>query len=75
MSPVVSCLVQLMLDAECRTTLGFQKLIQREWVVMGHPFLDRLGHLVQPRKNKKDAAHVSEGRDVIHTVSYVKLGS
>ncbi|XP_059174650.1 myotubularin-related protein 10-B-like isoform X2 [Physella acuta] len=42
---VVSCLVQLQLDPEYRTINGFQSLVQKEWVVMGHPFQKRL-HLV-----------------------------
>ncbi|XP_032253011.1 myotubularin-related protein 11 isoform X3 [Halichoerus grypus] len=28
---------------EARTLLGFQSLVQREWVAAGHPFLTRLG--------------------------------
>ena len=45
-SCVISCLVQLMLDPEYRTQQGFASLVQREWVVMGHPF-QRRNHLVQ----------------------------
>ena len=45
-SCVVSCLVQLMLDPEYRTQQGFAALVQREWVVMGHPF-QRRNRLVQ----------------------------
>ncbi|XP_041372707.1 myotubularin-related protein 10-A-like isoform X2 [Gigantopelta aegis] len=40
---VVSSLVQLCLDPHCRTQAGFESLVQREWVVMGHPFHTRLG--------------------------------
>ncbi|XP_005109153.2 myotubularin-related protein 10-B [Aplysia californica] len=42
---LISSLVQLQLDPEFRTISGFQSLLQREWVVMGHPFQRRL-HLV-----------------------------
>ncbi|KAH9520425.1 Myotubularin- protein 10 [Bulinus truncatus] len=42
MSCLVSSLVQLQLDPEYRTLEGFQSLVQREWVVMGHPFQKRL---------------------------------
>ncbi|KAK0054062.1 myotubularin-related protein 10 [Biomphalaria pfeifferi] len=42
MSCLVSSLVQLQLDPEYRTQEGFQSLVQREWVVMGHPFQKRL---------------------------------
>ncbi|XP_022100845.1 myotubularin-related protein 10-A-like isoform X3 [Acanthaster planci] len=44
-SCIVSSLVQIILDPYCRTQLGFQSLIQREWVIAGHPFLERCGHL------------------------------
>ncbi|XP_072167086.1 myotubularin-related protein 10-like [Diadema setosum] len=43
-SCVVSSLVQIMLDSHFRSQLGFQTLIQKEWIVAGHPFLDRCGH-------------------------------
>ncbi|XP_077870447.1 myotubularin-related protein 10-B-like [Saccoglossus kowalevskii] len=44
-SCLVSSLVQIILDPHYRTQRGFQGLIQREWVVMGHPFLDRYQHV------------------------------
>ncbi|XP_013392417.1 myotubularin-related protein 10-B isoform X2 [Lingula anatina] len=52
---VISSLVQLMLDPCFRTQRGFQNLVQREWVVMGHPFLDRHGHI---KKNEEDVSPV-----------------
>ena len=51
-TPVLTSLIQLLADPSCRTLIGFQSLIQREWVVAGFPFLDRLGHLHQPTKSK-----------------------
>uniref|UniRef100_A0A8C4X1F5 Myotubularin related protein 10 n=1 Tax=Eptatretus burgeri TaxID=7764 RepID=A0A8C4X1F5_EPTBU len=42
---VVASLVQVLLDAQSRTIVGFQSLIQKEWVLAGHRFLDRLNHL------------------------------
>ncbi|CAG9791071.1 unnamed protein product [Diatraea saccharalis] len=39
---VVSSLTQLMLDPHFRTISGFQSLIQKEWVALGHPFCDSL---------------------------------
>ncbi|XP_037344094.2 myotubularin-related protein 10 [Pungitius pungitius] len=48
---VVSSLVQLMLDPHFRSLVGFQSLVQKEWVMAGHRFLDRCNHL---KKNDKD---------------------
>ncbi|XP_007531630.1 myotubularin-related protein 11 isoform X2 [Erinaceus europaeus] len=40
---LLSSLVQLLSAPEARTLLGFQSLVQREWVAAGHPFLTRFG--------------------------------
>ncbi|KAM6943593.1 myotubularin-related protein 10 [Xenentodon cancila] len=48
---VVSSLVQLMLDPHNRSLIGFQSLVQKEWVMAGHRFLDRCNHL---KKNDKE---------------------
>ncbi|KAM9861355.1 myotubularin-related protein 10 [Aulostomus maculatus] len=48
---VVSSLVQLMLDPHYRSLVGFQSLVQKEWVMAGHRFLDRCNHL---KKNDKE---------------------
>ncbi|KAF7211941.1 myotubularin-related protein 10 [Nothobranchius furzeri] len=45
LSCVVSSLVQLMLDPYYRSLIGFQTLVQKEWVMAGHRFLDRCNHL------------------------------
>lgn len=42
---VVASLVQILLDPYCRTQQGFQHLIQKEWVALGHPFMERLHHI------------------------------
>ncbi|XP_025054266.1 myotubularin-related protein 12 [Alligator sinensis] len=52
---VISSLVQVMMDSYCRTKFGFQSLIQKEWVIGGHSFLDRSNHL---RKSDKEEAPV-----------------
>lgn len=51
LSCVVSSLVQLMLDPHYRSLIGFQSLVQKEWVMAGHRFLDRCNHL---KKNEKE---------------------
>ena len=38
---VVSSLAQLMMDPHFRSIPGFQCLVQKEWVAMGHPFTFR----------------------------------
>ncbi|NXY51968.1 MTMR9 protein, partial [Ceuthmochares aereus] len=35
---LVTALAQVILDPSCRTLLGFQGLLQREWIEAGHPF-------------------------------------
>jgi len=42
---VISSLTQLMIDSHFRSIVGLQTLIQKEWVVMGHQFCTRLGHV------------------------------
>ncbi|KAJ0174964.1 hypothetical protein K1T71_009105 [Dendrolimus kikuchii] len=51
---VVSCLTQMLVDPHFRTISGFQSLIQKEWVALGHPFCDRFG-LPRPG-NPKDSS-------------------
>lgn len=43
--------MQLMLDPRYRSLIGFQSLVQKEWVMAGHRFLDRCNHL---KKNDKE---------------------
>lgn len=49
---VISSLVQVMMDSYSRTKLGFQSLIQKEWVIGGHGFLDRCNHLHKSDKEE-----------------------
>ncbi|KAI6646757.1 Myotubularin-related protein 10 isoform X1 [Oopsacas minuta] len=44
LTALVATLVQLICDPQCRTLIGFETLIQREWVAYGHPFCTRLKH-------------------------------
>lgn len=43
---VISSLTQILLDPYFRTRCGFESLIQKDWVALGHPFSDRLGHVI-----------------------------
>ncbi|CAI9540989.1 unnamed protein product, partial [Staurois parvus] len=52
---VIASLVQIMMDSYYRTRAGFQSLIQKEWVMGGHQFLDRCNHL---RSNENEQAPV-----------------
>lgn len=38
---IVTSLVQIILNPDCRTFIGFQALIEREWIQGGHPFSKR----------------------------------
>lgn len=46
MNCVISSLVQIILDPYFRSKYGFQSLIQKEWVAMGHQFAYRMGHIL-----------------------------
>ncbi|XP_051954205.1 myotubularin-related protein 12-like isoform X1 [Xyrauchen texanus] len=47
---VISSLAQIMLDPYYRTVMGFQSLVQKEWVAGCHAFMDRCNHLHQKDK-------------------------
>lgn len=53
MSALISSLIQIVLDHHTRTTTGFQSLIQKEWVAMGHPFCDRLGLVINQNSTEQ----------------------
>ncbi|XP_065094189.1 myotubularin-related protein 10-A, partial [Ochlerotatus camptorhynchus] len=53
MCSVMSSLVQLLLDKSFRSINGFQTLIQKEWISLGHPFSDRIGHVYNENSNER----------------------
>ena len=53
-SLLIVSLVQLLVDPYYRTLIGLQSLIQKDWVVKGHPFCQRLGVLQECDKGPKN---------------------
>lgn len=53
LSCLAASLIQVMLDPYFRTIVGFQSLIQKEWVMAGYQFLDRCNHLKRSDKEVK----------------------
>ena len=47
LSAVISSLSQLMMDPYFRTINGFQSLVQKEWITLGHPFTKRFGRITE----------------------------
>ncbi|KAM7103871.1 LOW QUALITY PROTEIN: myotubularin-related protein 10 [Ciconia maguari] len=54
LSCLAASLIQVMLDPYFRTIVGFQSLIQKEWVMAGYQFLDRCNHLKRSDKGGKN---------------------
>lgn len=54
-SALVASLCQLLCDPLSRTITGFQTLIQKEWISLGHPFCTRLGHVRSQEGNFNEA--------------------
>jgi len=51
-SAIISSIVQILLDPYFRTIIGFQTLIQKEWIALGHPFCERFGHVYTKNTDK-----------------------
>ena len=75
---VVSSLFQLMVDPHCRSISGFEALIQKEWVAMGHPFAARHALVLDPHKFGSEGelteVHVCVCSITIHTYLHVHVG-
>ncbi|XP_076105150.1 myotubularin-related protein 10-B-like isoform X7 [Mytilus galloprovincialis] len=49
---LVSSLSQILMDPNFRTQVGFQSLVQREWIMMGHPF-QKHNNLIQQGNSER----------------------
>ncbi|XP_032565737.1 myotubularin-related protein 9-like isoform X1 [Chiroxiphia lanceolata] len=53
---LVTALAQVILDPSCRTLMGFQGLLEREWIQAGHPFHLRCAHSAYSHARLKQEA-------------------
>ena len=58
---VVATLAQLILDSHYRTIRGFQSLLQRMWVLGGHPFTLRCGHIKMRTMGNREGGERATG--------------
>ncbi|EDO37565.1 predicted protein [Nematostella vectensis] len=68
---VVCSLAQLMLDQYYRNIRGFQTLIQKMWVLGGHPFMKRCGHIKPNEKSDADKQENEESPVFLHFLDCV----
>lgn len=54
LSLVITSVAQIIMDPHYRTIKGFQCLIQKMWVIFGHPFARRVAHIKVIKKDEKD---------------------
>ncbi|XP_048860694.1 myotubularin-related protein 9-like isoform X5 [Brienomyrus brachyistius] len=55
---LLTTLAQLILDPRCRTLPGFLALLEREWVLAGHPFQQRYTHSAYSHARPRQEAPV-----------------
>ena len=69
MSLVIASLAQLIMDPHYRTIVGLQCLIQKMWVIFGHPFAKRVANIKVTKRDEKD--EVSESPVFLHFLDCV----
>lgn len=74
-SILITSLVQILLDPYYRTLIGFQALVQKDWVMKGHPFSTRLGHITTQPARKESRAASLKRRDVTEKDFYYEWDS
>lgn len=68
---VVASLAQLILDTYYRTIKGFQTLIQKMWVLGGHPFNKRCGHIKRQPSQENEKEDSQESPVFLHFLDCV----
>lgn len=72
LSLVVTSLAQLLMDPHYRTIRGFQCLVQKMWVIFGHPFAKRVAHIKVNKKEVERDHEVTESPVFIHFLDCVQ---
>lgn len=72
LSLVVTSLAQLLMDPHYRTIRGFQCLVQKMWVIFGHPFARRVAHIKVNKKDQERDHEVTESPVFLHFLDCVQ---
>lgn len=70
LSCLVSSVAQILLDPHYRTLAGFQALVQKEWVRMGHPFQSYLSLVARSEAELEQVLYTLTCTGTVHTNMY-----